>query len=66
VPSSKIPKRDSGSHVSKTGVNPHEIVGIRLDDTSKQGLMHEHIGKHAKMQRSKESQIGGIKQARQA
>ena len=36
MPSSKIPKRDSGSHVSKTGVNPHEIVGIRLDDTSKQ------------------------------
>ena len=28
--------------------------------------MHEHIGKRAKMQRSKESQTGGIKQARQA
>ena len=35
MPSSKIPKRDSGSWESKTGVNPHEIVGIRLDDTSK-------------------------------
>ena len=33
--SSKIPKRDSGSRVSKTSMNPHEIVGIRLDDTSK-------------------------------
>jgi len=49
MPSSKIPKRDSGSRVSKTGVNPHEIVGIRLDDTSKQGLMHENSGKRAKM-----------------
>ena len=29
-------------------------------------LMHEHVGKCAKMQGSKESQICGIKQARQA
>ena len=29
-------------------------------------LMHEHVGKRAKMQRSKESQMGGAKQARQA
>ena len=28
--------------------------------------MHEHVGKRAKMQRSKESQMGGAKQARQA
>ena len=40
-----------GSRVSKTGVNLYEIVGIRLNDTSKQGLMHEHVGKLAKMQR---------------
>ena len=66
MPSNKIPIRDSGSRVSKTGVNSHEIVGIRIDDTSKQGLTHEHVGKHAKMQKSKESQMGGTKQARQA
>ena len=66
VPSSKISKRDPGCRVSKTGVNLHEIVGIRLDDISKQGLMHEHIDKRAKMQRSKKSQNGGTKQARQA
>ena len=52
------------SCVSKTGVNSHEIVGIRIDDTSKQELMHEHLGKRAKMQRSKESQTSGTKQAR--
>ena len=64
MPSSKIPKRDFGSGVTKTGVNPHEIVRIRLDDISKQRLMHEHVGKHAKrMHISKESQTGGIKQA---
>ena len=40
------------------GVNLHKIVGIRLDDTSKQGLMHEYIDKRAKMQRNKESQTG--------
>ena len=51
VPSNKIPIRDSGSRVSKTGVNLYEIVGIRLDDTSKQGLMHEYVGKHAKKQK---------------
>ena len=51
MPSSK----DLGSRVSKTGVNLHEIAGIRLDDTSKQGLMHEYIDKSAKMQRNKES-----------
>ena len=28
--------------------------------------MHEHVSKRAKMQRSKESQTGGTKQARQA
>ena len=49
MPSSKIPKRDSRSRVSKMGVNPHEIVGIKLDDTSKKGLMYEHVGKCAKM-----------------
>ena len=65
MPSNKIPIRDSGSHVSKIGVNSHEIVGIRLDVTSKQGLMHEHVGKHAKMQKSKERQTGGTKKARQ-
>ena len=61
--SSKIPKWDSGSRVSKMGVNPHEIVRIRLDDTSKQGLMHELVGKCAKMQRSKGSLMCGTKQA---
>ena len=66
VLSKKIPIRDSGSRVSKMGVNPHKIVGIRLDDISKQGLMHKHVGKRAKMQRSKESQTGGTKQARKA
>ena len=35
VPSSKIPKRDSRFRVSKTGVNPHEMVEIRFDDISK-------------------------------
>ena len=35
MPSSKIPKKDLGSYVSKMGVNSYEIVGIRLDDTSK-------------------------------
>ena len=29
-------------------------------------LMHEHIGKRAKMRRIKESQMGGIKQASKA
>ena len=29
-------------------------------------LMHEHVGKCVEMQRSKESQTGGIKQARLA
>ena len=49
------------------GVNPHEIVGVRLDDTSKQRLMHEHVSKCEKiMHRSKESQMGGTKQAWQA
>ena len=43
MPSSKIPKRDLRSRVSKTGVNPHEIVEIRLDETNKQRLMHEHV-----------------------
>ena len=28
-------------------------------------LMHEHVGKRAKMQRCKENQTGGTKQARQ-
>ena len=35
VPSSKFSKKDLGSRVSKTGVNQHGIVGIRLDDISK-------------------------------
>ena len=62
--SSKIPKKDLGSHVSKTGVDLHEIVRIMLDHTSKQRLMHGHVGKRAKgMHRSKESQTGGTKQA---
>ena len=58
MPSSKIPKRDLGSRVSKMGVNLHKIMRIRLDDTSKQGLMHEYIDKRAKMKRNKESQTG--------
>ena len=60
MPSSKVSKRDSGSRVSRTGVNLHQILGIRLDDTKKhtQGHMYEHIGKCAKMQRNKESQTG--------
>ena len=66
MPSIKIPKRDSRSCVSKTSVNSHKIIEIRLDNTSKQGLMHEHVGKRAKMQRSKESQTGGTKQERKA
>ena len=37
-----------------------------MDDTSKQGLMHEHVSKRAKMQKSKESQTGGTKQAWQS
>ena len=65
VPSSKIPTRDLGSFVSKKGVNPHGIVRIKLDDTSKQRLMHEHVGKRTRMQKSKESQTCGTKQARQ-
>ena len=36
MPSSKVPKRDLGSRVSRTGVNLHEIVGTKLDDTNKQ------------------------------
>ena len=66
MPSNKISEKDLGSHVLKTSVDPDEIVGIRLDDTSKQGLKHEHVGECAKMQRSKESQTGDTKQARQA
>jgi len=49
VPSSKIPKGDSGSRISKTGMNPHELIGIRLGDISKQGLLHEHVGMRAKI-----------------
>ena len=49
MPSCKIRKRDLGSRVSKMGVNLHKIVGIRLDDTSKQRIMHGHVGKRAKM-----------------
>ena len=55
MPLNKTPKRDSGSCVSKMGVNPHEIVGIRLDDTSKQGLMHEHVGKQQKCKEVKKA-----------
>ena len=38
----------------------HKIVGTRLDDINKhtQGHMYEHIGKCAKMQRNRESQMG--------
>ena len=63
MPSYKVPKMDSGSRVSRIGVNPHKIVGPRLDDTNKhtQRHMHEHIGKHARMQRNKESQMGWYK-----
>ena len=44
-------KKDLGSRVLWMGVNPHEIVGAKLDDTNKhkQRCMHEHIGKCAKM-----------------
>ena len=42
---------DLGSCISKTSVNLHEIVGIRLNDTSKQRLMHERVGKRVKMQK---------------
>ena len=58
VPSNKIPIRDLGFRVSKTGVNLYKM------QRSKQGLMHEYVGKCAKMQRSKESQTSGTKQAR--
>ena len=64
MPSNKIPIRDSGSHVSKIGVNSHEIVGIRLDVTSKQGLMHEHVGKHAKMQKKQGKTNGWHKESK--
>ena len=59
VPSSKIPKRDSRSRVSKTGVNLHKIEGIRLDDTSK--CKDLCMNMQASMQRCKES-----KRAKQA
>ena len=44
-------KRDLRSCVLRTGVNPNEIVGAKLDDTNKhkQRCRHEHIGKRAKM-----------------
>ena len=61
-------KRDLGSRVLRMGVNLHEIAGAKLDDTNKykQRCMHENMGKRAKIQRNKESQTDGTKQARQA
>ena len=55
MPLNKTPKRDSGSCVSKMGVNLHEIIGIRLDDTSKQGPMHEHVSKLQKCREVKKA-----------
>ena len=54
---------DPRPRVSRTGVNPHKIIGTKIDDTNKhtQRCMHEHIGKHEKMQRNKESQMGWYK-----
>ena len=59
----KFLKMDLGSRVSRTSVNLHEIVGIRLDDINKhtQRHMHEHIGKRAKMQRTMRAKRVGIK-----
>ena len=37
-----------------------------MDNTSEQRLMDEHVGKHAKMHKSEESQTGSTKQERQA
>ena len=50
------------------GLDQVSIVPLdwSTDDTSKQGLMHEHVGKCAKMQKIKESQTSGTKQAWQA
>ena len=66
VPSSKIPKRQLGSCVSKTGVNLHEIVGIRLDDTSKHKDSYMNI--QASVQRCKEirrtKRVAQIKQGK--
>ena len=53
VPSSKIPKRDSRSRVSKTGVNLQEMVGIKLDGTSKH--RDSCINMQAGVQRCKET-----------
>jgi len=64
VPSSKIPKRNSRSRVSKMSVNPYEIVGIRLDETNKQALMHEHVDKHAKMKKKKTKWVAQNKQCK--
>ena len=64
--SSKIPKGTWGLVYQRRVMNLYKLVGIRLDDISKQRFMHEHVGKRAKMQRSKESQMGGTKLARQA
>ena len=37
-----------------------------MDDISEQRLMNEHVGKHAKMHKSEESQTGSTKQEKQA
>ena len=66
MPLSKVPKKDLGPHVSSTGMNLHEFLGTKIDDTNKhtQRCMHEHIGKHAKIQRNKESQTGWHKESK--
>ena len=54
---------------TNVGLDRVSIVPLdwSMDGTSKQRLMHEHVGKHAKrMHRSKESQTGGTNQAWQA
>ena len=54
---------------TNVGLDQVSIVPVdwSMDDISKQRLMYEHVGKHAKrMHKSKESQTGGTKQARQA
>ena len=47
--SSKIPKGTWGLVYQRRVMNLYKLVGIRLDDISKQRLMHEHVGKRAKM-----------------
>ena len=65
-------KRENNMLSNKRGCPRRTNVGLNrvsipsldwsMDDTSKQRLMHEHVGKRAKrMHRSKESQTGGTK-----